>query len=214
MLVDGHEVVRRGVRAMVEADPEILVVGEARGVGESVEVAAATRPDVVITEITLADGSGVDATRRILSRRPQASVLILTSLRDEATMFASISAGASGFLLKHARSKELVRAVRTVASGRALVDPSLTGSVLERIRGAEEPPSSGGLLSLASREVRILELLGDGLTSRGIGDELHLAEATVRNYVSNILSKLGVRSRAEGVAQLARERRAQRRWGM
>ncbi|MGH2691762.1 MAG: response regulator [Actinomycetota bacterium] len=209
LLVDDHEIVRRGIRTRLEAEPGILVAGEARGVTESLEVADATRPDVVITEARLSDGSGVEATRRILSAHPQTRVLVLTSLPDESLLFDAIGAGASGFLLKQTTGDGVVRAVRTVASGRSLVDPAIAGSVLDRLRGGKRYPKGGRLATLSPREQQILRLLGEGRSSRKIGDELHLAEKTVRNYVSRILSKLGVRSRAEGVAYLARELRSE-----
>ncbi len=208
LLADGHDLVRGGIRALLEAEPGIVVAGEARGAQECVELADAARPDVVVMETILEDGSGVDAARRILEAHPQARVLVLTSFPDERAMIDSVTAGASGFLLKHAQAKDIVRAVRTVASGGSLVDPAVAGSVLERLRGGNRHRTRGHLAALSAQEERILHLLGDGLTSRKIGDELHLAESTVRNYVSSIFAKLGVRNRAEGVALLARHVRA------
>lgn len=209
LLVDDHVVVRQGIRALLEAESGIVVAGEARGVRESLEVAVATRPNVVIAEVRLADGSGVEAARRILAALPQTRVLILASAPDERALFDSIMAGASGFLLKQVDSEEIVRAVRTLASGGSLVDPAIAGSVLDRLREVKRHTKAGRLVSLSPQEERILELLGEGHTNRRIGDELHLAEKTVRNYVSSIFRKLGVHSRAEGVAYLARRLRSE-----
>lgn len=209
LLVDAHEVVRRGIRARLEAESGIVVAGEARGVRESLGVADATRPDLVIIETWLADGSGIEAIRRILSEHPQTRVLVLSSSPDESLLFEAIAAGASGFLLKQAGSDEIVRAVRTVASGRALVDPAIVGALLDRVRGGKRYAKDGRLASLSPQEERILKLVGEGRTSRKIGDELHLAEKTVSNYVSRINAKLGVRTRAESAAYLARELRSE-----
>jgi DNA-binding NarL/FixJ family response regulator len=206
LLVDDHEIVRRGARTLLEPEPDIVVAGEARGVREAVEVAAATRPDVVITELDLPDGSGLEAVRDILSAHPRTQVLILTSSPDEQALVDSVLAGARGFLLKQVRSAELVRSIRRLASGHSLVDPVMTRSLLDRLRGGKRYWTPSALASLSPQEERILDRLGEGRSSRAIGAELHLTEKTVRNYASRIFSKLGVGSRAEGVAYLARHK--------
>ena len=185
----------------------MVVVGEARGVHESAEVADATRPHVVVTEIRLADGSGVQAIRRILSARPQTRVLVLTSVAREGQLLASIRAGANGYLAKDVSSRELIRSIRIIAFGGSLLDPEMTRRLLERIREGRPASDLEDLGSLTKQEERVLELLGSGMNNKAIGAQLHLAEGTVRNYISRIVSKLGVGNRAESVAYLARRLR-------
>ena len=204
MLVDDHEVVRQGIRALLEAAGGIVVAGEAGGVQEAVEVAASVRPDVVIMDVRLEDGSGIEATREIRAARPDTKVIILTSFADDEALFASIMAGAAGYVLKQVRGGELVRSVKTVAQGGSLLDPAVTGTVLDRLRKGKHLLKDERLARLSPQEERILSLVADGKTNREIGDELHLAEKTVKNYVSSILSKLEVARRAEAAAYLAR----------
>ena len=204
MLVDDHEVVRQGIRALLESAADIVVAGEAGGVQEAVEVAASVRPDVVIMDVRLEDGSGIEATREIRAARPDTKVLMLTSFADDEALFASIMAGASGYVLKQVRGGQLVRSVKTVAQGGSLLDPAVTGAVLDRLRKGKHLLKDERLARLSAQEERILALVADGKTNREIGDELHLAEKTVKNYVSSILSKLEVARRAEAAAYLAR----------
>ncbi len=204
MLVDDHEVVRQGIRALLEAAGGIVVAGEAGGVREAVDVAASVRPDVVIMDVRLEDGSGIEATREIRAARPDTKVIILTSFADDEALFASIMAGAAGYVLKQVRGGELVRSVKTVAQGGSLLDPAVTGTVLDRLRKGKHLLKDERLARLSPQEERILSLVADGKTNREIGDELHLAEKTVKNYVSSILSKLEVARRAEAAAYLAR----------
>jgi two-component system response regulator DevR len=207
MLVDDHEVVRKGIRALLEANNEIAVVAEAGGFDEALVQARATRPDVVVMDVMLGDGSGIEATRLIRAERPQTRVIMLTSFADEDALFASIMAGAAGYVLKEIRGGDLVRAIRTVGEGKALLDPAMTASVLEKLRNARQLLKDEKLARLSPHEERILRLIADGKTNKDIADELHLAEKTVKNYVSAILSKLGVARRAEAAAYLARRSR-------
>jgi DNA-binding NarL/FixJ family response regulator len=204
MLVDDHEVVRNGIRSMLTAEEDIVVSGEAGTVREAVEEADRTRPDVVVMDVRLADGSGIEATREIRARHPATSVLMLTSFADDEALFASIMAGASGYVLKQVRSGELVRAIRSVGAGQSLLDPSVTTSVLDRLRKGKHLMKDERLARLSPQEERILTLIADGRTNKEVGDELKLAEKTVKNYVSSILSKLEVARRAEAAAYLAR----------
>src|ERR671918_1149797 len=204
MLVDDHEVVGKGIRALLEAAGGIVVAGEAGGVQEAVDVAASVRPDVVIMDVRLEDGNGIEATREIRAARPDTKVIILTSFADDEALFASIMAGAAGYVLKQVRGGELVRSVKTVAQGGSLLDPAVTGTVLDRLRKGKHLLKDERLARLSPQEERILSLVADGKTNREIGDELHLAEKTVKNYVSSILSKLEVARRAEAAAYLAR----------
>jgi DNA-binding NarL/FixJ family response regulator len=204
MIVDDHEVVRSGVRSLLESAVGIVVCGEAERVTESVEVAEGTRPDIVVMDVRLADGSGIEATREIRARRPQTQVIMLTSFADDEALFASIMAGASGYVLKQVKGGDLVRSIREVAAGKSLLDPSVTGAVLDRLRKGKHLLRDEKLARLSPQEERILSLVADGKTNKEIGDELHLAEKTVKNYVSSILSKLEVARRAEAAAYLAR----------
>jgi two-component system response regulator DevR len=204
MFVDDHEVVRQGLRAMLEAAGDVVVAGEAARVQESVEVAEAVRPDVVVMDVRLEDGSGIEATREIRARRPDTKVVMLTSFADDEALFASIMAGASGYVLKQVRGGDLLQSMRTVARGGSLLDPAVTGAVLDRLRKGKHLLKDEKLARLSPQEERILALVADGKTNKEIGDELHLAEKTVKNYVSSILSKLEVARRAEAAAYLAR----------
>lgn len=204
LLVDDHEVVRNGIGAVLKATEDIVVVGEAGTVGDAIEEADRTRPDVVVMDVRLADGSGIEATREIRARRPQTQVLMLTSFADDEALFASIMAGASGYVLKQVKSGELVRAIRAVGQGQSLLDPGVTKSVLDRLRRGKHMMKDEKLARLSPQEERILQAVADGRTNGEIGQALHLAEKTVKNYVSSILSKLEVARRAEAAAYLAR----------
>jgi DNA-binding NarL/FixJ family response regulator len=204
MLVDDHEVVRDGIRALLEASEDIVICAEAGSVREAVEEAERTRPDVVVMDVRLTDGSGIEATREIRARRPATQVLMLTSFADDEALFASIMAGASGYVLKQIKGPEIVRAIREVGAGKSLLDPAVTKSVLDRLRRGKHLMKDEKLARLSPQEERILELVTGGRTNRQIGEELHLAEKTVKNYVSSILSKLEVGRLAEAAAYLAR----------
>jgi two-component system, NarL family, response regulator DevR len=204
MLVDDHEVVRSGLKAMLETGGEVRVVAEAASVGEAIAEADRTRPDVIVMDVRLADGSGIEATREIRARRPETRVLMLTSYADDEALFASIMAGASGYVLKQVHGTDLVRAIRSVGQGQSLLDPAITARVLERLRKGKHLLRDERLARLSAQEERILTLVAEGLTNREIGARLKLAEKTVKNYVSTILSKLEVTRRAEAAAYLAR----------
>jgi DNA-binding NarL/FixJ family response regulator len=204
MLVDDHEVVRNGIRAVLESEDDIHVSAEAGTVREAIDEADRTRPDVVVMDVRLADGSGIEATREIRASHPDTKVLMLTSFADDEALFSSIMAGASGYVLKQVRSGDLVRAIRSIGAGESLLDPSVTNAVLDRLRKGKHLLKDERLARLSPQEERILTLVADGRTNKEIGEELHLAEKTVKNYVSSILSKLEVARRAEAAAYLAR----------
>ena len=204
MLVDDHEVVRSGIRALLQATDDIVVTAEAGSVREAIDEAERSRPDVVVMDVRLVDGSGIEATREIRARRPATQVVMLTSFADDEALFASIMAGASGYVLKQVKGGELVRAIRTVGEGKSLLDPEVTTSVLERLRKGKHLMKDEKLARLSPQEERILELIAAGKTNREVGEELQLAEKTIKNYVSSILSKLEVARRAEATAYLAR----------
>ena len=204
LLVDDHEVVRSGIASLLKATDDIAVAGEAGSVREAIDEAERARPDVVVMDVRLADGSGIEATREIKSRRPQTQILMLTSFADDEALFASIMAGASGYVLKQVKGGDLVRAIRAVGQGESLLDPAVTKSVLDRLRRGKHLMKDEKLARLSPQEERILTLVADGKTNREIGEELHLAEKTVKNYVSSVLSKLEVARRAEAAAYLAR----------
>jgi DNA-binding NarL/FixJ family response regulator len=205
LLVDDHEVVREGLRTLLARRPEIAVVAEAGTMQEAIDSAAKAKPDVVIMDVRLPDGTGVEACRAIREARPETHVIMLTSYADDEALFASIVAGASGYLLKQTRGQALVDAIQTVAQGRSLLDPDVTGKVLERVRrGREEDPA---LASLTEQERKVLEHLAEGKTNREIGAVLFLSEKTVKNYVSRILDKLGLSRRAEAAAYMAKRKR-------
>ena len=204
MLVDDHEIVRDGIKAMLDTQDDIVVTAQAGSVQEAIDEAARTRPDVVVMDVRLADGSGIEATRQIRADHPETKVLMLTSFADDEALFSSIMAGASGYVLKQVKSGELLRAIRAVGAGDSLLDPGVTTAVLDRLRKGKHLLKDEKLARLSPQEERILTLVADGRTNREIGEELHLAEKTVKNYVSSILSKLEVARRAEAAAYLAR----------
>jgi DNA-binding NarL/FixJ family response regulator len=204
MLVDDHEIVRDGIKAALDPEPDIVVTSQAGSVREAIDEADRTRPDVVVMDVRLADGSGIEATREIRAAHPEIKVLMLTSFADDEALFASIMAGASGYVLKQVRPGELLRAIRAVGAGDSLLDPGVTTTVLERLRRGKHLMQDEKLARLSPQEERILGAIADGKTNRQIGEELRLAEKTVKNYVSSILSKLEVARRAEAAAYLAR----------
>jgi two-component system, NarL family, response regulator DevR len=204
MLVDDHEVVRDGIRALLEGTDDIVVCAEAGSVRAAVAEADRALPDVIVMDVRLQDGSGIEATRDIRAQRPQTQVLMLTSFADDEALFASIMAGAAGYVLKQIKGGDLVRAIRTVGSGESLLDPAVTKGVLDRLRKGKHLFRDEKLARLSPQEERILGLVADGRTNKQIGEELHLAEKTVKNYVSSILAKLEVARRAEAAAYLAR----------
>src|SRR6266516_1746139 len=204
MLVDDHEIVRDGIRAMLDAEEDIVVTTEAGSVRDAVDEADRTRPDVIVMDVRLSDGSGIEATREIRAKLPKTRVLMLTSFADDEALFASIMAGASGYVLKQVKSGDLLRAIRAVGAGESLLDPAVTNAVLDRLRKGKHLMKDERLARLSPQEERILTLVADGRTNGEIGTELRLAEKTVKNYVSSILSKLEVARRAEAAAYLAR----------
>ena len=195
-LLDDHEVVRRGLVALLEATGEIEVVGESGSAQEAARRIPAFRPDVAVLDARLPDGSGIDVCREIRSADPNIKALILTSYQDDEALFSAIMAGAAGYVLKQIKGTDLIDAIRRVAAGQSLLDPAVTQQVLERIRhGADTEPDE--LKTLTAQERRILELIAEGLTNRQIGEELFLAEKTVKNYVSSLLAKLGLERRTQ-----------------
>lgn len=194
-LLDDHEIVRRGVRELLEAGGGIEVVGEASTAAEALARIPATKPDVAVLDVRLPDGSGVEVCREVRSEQPSIACLMLTSFSDDDALFEAIMAGASGYVLKQIRGNDLVTAIRRVARGESLLDPSVTAKVLHRLRHPSEEDER--LAKLTPQERRILDLIAEGATNRQIGNELHLAEKTVKNYVSNMLMKLGMSRRTE-----------------
>ena len=202
-LLDDHEIVRRGLKELLESEGDIEVVGESGLAAEATRRIPAIRPDVAVLDGRLPDGSGIDVCREVRSRDPGIAALILTSFDDDEALFAAIMAGASGYILKQVRSSDLVESVRQVAAGRSMLDPAITAQVLERIRsGPKQDPT---LARLTQHEQRILELIGEGLTNRQIAARLSLAEKTVKNYVSTMLAKLGLESRTQAAILIARQ---------
>jgi DNA-binding NarL/FixJ family response regulator len=194
-LLDDHEIVRRGIKELLEGEPDIVVVGESGLADEATRRIPALRPDVAILDARLPDGSGIDVCREIRSRDPDIKALILTSYDDDEALFAAIMAGAAGYTLKQVRGNDLVETVRRVAAGQSTLDPSVTAAVLERVRNG--PPVDKELERLTAQEQRILDLIGEGMTNRQIGGQMFLAEKTVKNYVSSMLAKLGLTSRTQ-----------------
>ena len=204
MIVDDHEVVRNGIKALLAGEEGLKLAGEAAGVREAIERAEWARPDVVVMDIRLPDGSGIDATREIRALLPQTQVLMLTSFADDEALFASILAGAAGYALKQIKGGDLVRAIRAVSAGQKLLDPAVTKAALDRLRKGKHLLNDERLARLSAQEERILSEVAAGKTNRQIGADLKLAEKTVKNYVSSILAKLEVVRRAQAAAYLAR----------
>jgi DNA-binding NarL/FixJ family response regulator len=206
LIADDHEVVRIGLAALLDRQAGFRVVGEAASGNEAVRMARALRPDVVVMDIRMPDGSGTDACRQITGELPDTPVVMLTSYADEEALFDAIAAGASGYVLKRIGSDELVGAVRTVARGQSMLDPAVTAAVLERLRRAAHAEESGAFSELTEQERRVLAHLAQGASNREIATAMELAEKTVRNYVSNILAKLALASRAQAAAFAIRNR--------
>ncbi|MER5178687.1 response regulator transcription factor [Streptomyces sp. NPDC002896] len=203
-LLDDHEVVRRGVHDLLSVEDDIEVVGEAGTAAEALVRIPATRPDVAVLDVRLPDGSGVEVCREIRSGDEHIKCLMLTSYADDEALFDAIMAGASGYVLKAIRGNELLSAVRDVAAGKSLLDPVATARVLERLRAGREDKGDDRLTNLTEQERKILDLIGEGMTNRAIGERLHLAEKTIKNYVSGLLSKLGMERRSQAAAFVAR----------
>ncbi|MEI7033925.1 response regulator transcription factor [Streptomyces pratensis] len=203
-LLDDHEVVRRGVHDLLSGEKDIEVVGEAGTAADALARIPATRPDVAVLDVRLPDGSGVEVCREIRSQDESIACLMLTSYADDEALFDAIMAGASGYVLKAIRGAELLSAVRAVAAGKSLLDPAATARVLERLRDGDRRRGDDRLAGLTEQERKILDLIGEGLTNRVIGERLHLAEKTIKNYVSSLLSKLGMERRSQAAAYVAR----------
>jgi DNA-binding NarL/FixJ family response regulator len=201
-LLDDHEIVRRGVRELLEAEPDIRVVGEAGTAESALARIPALRPQVAVLDVRLPDGDGVSVCRDIRSRMPEVACLMLTSFGDDEALFDAIMAGAAGYVLKQIRGTDLVGAVRTVAAGQSLLDPEAASRVMRRMR--DQTARSDPLSGLTGQERRILELIGEGMTNRQIGEQMFLAEKTVKNYVSGLFAKLGMERRTQAAAYAAR----------
>jgi DNA-binding NarL/FixJ family response regulator len=201
-LVDDHEVVRRGVRDLIDSEDDLEVVGEAGSVAEALTRIPIARPDVAVLDVQLGDGTGIEVAREVRSAHPEIQCLMLTSYSDDEALLDSIVAGAAGYVLKQVRGNDLVQSIRSVAAGHSLLDPSLTTKVLERLRRG--PVQDERTASLTDQEHRILDLLAEGMTNRQIADHMHLAEKTVKNYVSNLLMKMGMARRTEAAVYAAR----------
>lgn len=200
LLVDDHEVVRLGLRTLLEQQPDFEVVAEAATAREAVERTALHKPDVVVMDIRLKGGSGIDACQEITTSHPQVKVIMLTSYAEDEMLFAAIRAGASGYVLKQIGGDELINAIKTVGEGEALLDPSVTQRVFQEVRKAAREEEASAFSELTQQEMHVLQLVSEGRTNRQIAEQLFLGEGTVRNYVSSILSKLDVRNRAEAAA--------------
>jgi DNA-binding NarL/FixJ family response regulator len=201
-LLDDHEVVRRGVRDMLEAEGDIQVIGEAGTASSALARIPALRPDVAVLDVRLPDGDGVTVCREIRSKMPEVACLMLTSFADDDALMDAVMAGAAGYVLKQIRGTDLVGAVRTVATGQSMLDPRAASQLMARLRGqsARHDPLAG----LTPQEKRILELIGEGLTNRQIGEKMFLAEKTVKNYISALFAKLGMERRTQAAAYAAR----------
>ncbi|MBL1118586.1 response regulator transcription factor [Streptomyces sp. 110] len=209
-LLDDHEVVRRGVRDLLDDEPDISVVGEAGTVRQALVRVPALRPRVAILDVRLPDGDGVSVCRELRSRMPELACLMLTSFDEEEALLDSIMAGASGYVLKQIQGSDLVSAVRTMADGQSLLDPSAATRLMARLRGGQRQERPDALPGLTQREREILALVGEGLTNRQIGQRLYLAEKTVKNHISRLLAKLGVERRIQA-AVIATQAQGRRR---
>jgi DNA-binding NarL/FixJ family response regulator len=201
-LLDDHEVVRAGLRELLETEGDLEVVGEAGTAEEALGRIPATRPDVAVLDVRLPDGDGIEVCREIRSAHPEISCLMLTSFADDDALFSAIMAGAAGYVLKQVRGTDLVDAVRRVGSGESLLDPAVTTRVLDRLRHRDEPEDE--LKGLTPQERTLLDYVAEGLTNRQIGERMFLAEKTVKNYMSSLLAKLGMSRRTEAAAFGAR----------
>ncbi|MFF0073168.1 response regulator [Streptomyces sp. NPDC005494] len=214
-VVDDHEVVRCGLRDLLDAEPDLEVVGEAGTAEQATARGPALRPDVAVLDVRLPDGDGISVCRELRSRLPDLACLMLTSFDEEDALLDSIMAGAAGYVLKEIRGTDLVAAVRTVAGGQSMLDPATTSRLMQSLRVPAAPHSEGDerLSTLSDRERSILELIGDGLTNRQISKRLYLSEKTVKNHISRLLSKLGVERRVQAavIATKAQDREEQER---
>ncbi len=201
-LLDDHEIVRRGVRDMLEAEPDITVIGEAGTAESALARIPALMPDVAVLDVRLPDGDGVTVCREIRSRYPEIACLMLTSFGDDEALFDAIMAGAAGYVLKQIRGTDLVGAVRTVAAGESMLDPEAASKVMARMR--DQANKKDPLAGLTPQERKILELIGEGLTNRQIGERMYLAEKTVKNYVSALFAKLGMERRTQAASYATR----------
>ena len=204
LVVDDHEVVREGLVAMLDRRPGFQVVAEAGTVAESLEMARKFQPDLVVMDVRLPDGSGIEACREIRAEFPQIRVVMLTSYPDEEAVFSAIVAGASGYLLKQVRARDLVSALEAVGRGESLLDPAVTEKVLERVRRIATGGANDELAQLTAQEQKILLLVAEGKTNKEIAAEVFLSDKTVKNYVSSILSKLNLQRRAQAAAYVAK----------
>jgi two-component system, NarL family, response regulator DevR len=209
MIVDDHDVVREGLLALLKRRDGFEVAGQASTVEEAIAEAARTKPDVIVMDVRLPDGSGIEACRAIRESRPETKILMLTSYADDEAVLASILAGASGYLLKQTRGRDLAEAIAAVARGESLLDAAVTQKVLERVRGADRRHADDPLNALNAQEQKILHLIAEGKTNKQIGDEVFLSDKTVKNYVSNILRKLNLTRRSEAAAFIARREAGQ-----
>ncbi len=210
-LLDDHEVVRRGVHDLLDAEPDIEVIGEAGTTAQALVRGPALRPDVAVLDVRLPDGDGITVCRELRSRMPTLACLMLTSFDDDDALLDAIMAGAAGYVLKQIKGSDLVAAVRTVASGQSMLDPATTARLMSSLRGggpeaAPANPQDQALAGLSPREREILVLIGEGMTNRQIGKQLYLSEKTVKNHISRLLAKLGVERRIQA-AVLATEHR-------
>jgi DNA-binding NarL/FixJ family response regulator len=201
-LLDDHEIVRAGVRSLIDAEDDLEVVGEASTAEQALSRIPALKPDVAVLDVRLEDSDGVTVCREIKSRMPELGCLMLTSFADDEALFAAIMAGASGYVLKQIRGGDLLGAIRRVGAGESLIDPSLTRRVMDRLRSG--PDEDERIARLTPQERKILDLVAEGKTNRQIGESLFLAEKTVKNYVSNMLAKLGMQRRTEAAVFAAR----------
>jgi DNA-binding NarL/FixJ family response regulator len=208
VVVDDHEVVREGLVSMLARRPNFQVVAEAGTAADSIELARKFKPDLVIMDVRLPDGSGIEACREIRSEMPETKVVILTSYPDEEAVFSAIIAGASGYLLKQVRGRDLVAALEAVGRGESLLDPAVTEKVLDRVRRVATSGANDDLAQLTAQEQRILLLVAEGKTNKEIAAEVFLSDKTVKNYVSSILSKLNLQRRAQAAAYVAKRRGA------
>jgi len=204
LVVDDHEVVRQGLVAMLERRPGFQVVAEAGTAADAIEMARRHQPDLVVMDVRLPDGSGIEACREIRAEMPNTRVVILTSYPDEEAVFSAIVAGASGYLLKQVRGRDLVSALEAVGRGESLLDPAVTEKVLERVRRIATGGATDELAQLTAQEQKILLLVAEGKTNKEIAAEVFLSDKTVKNYVSSILSKLNLQRRAQAAAYLAK----------
>ncbi len=200
LLVDDHEVVRVGLKALLDKHPDFEVIAEAASAREAIEKTKANKPDVVVMDIRLKGGSGIEACQEITEKYPETKVIMLTSYAEDEMLFSAIRAGASGYVLKQIGSSDLINAIEAIGRGEALLDPAVTQRVFQEVRKAAREEEASAFAELTQQEMHVLQLVSEGRTNRQIAEMLFLGEGTVRNYVSSILSKLNVRNRAEAAA--------------